>query len=345
MKQRADGRWVKKITLSDGTVKYFYSNAKTERAATADFNKQVLEYEQNIVNKKTFESVALQWQLETFENLENNSLKVYKPACRECIEYFKGKMVQDITPSNVKNFVASYEAKGYSAKTIKNKLLVLNLIMKKAVIDQIISNNPCQLITVKTQAKRVKRQAITKAEIEKIKSNSASEFGFIALFLLYTGMRRGEAFALTPQDINFEEQTVHVSKTVEWLGSRPQIKNCPKTEAGNRIIPIPNILLPELLKRKNQKYLFQNYKGEIYDGSQITRGWNSYISEIGIKATPHMLRHTYATMLFDADIDVKTAQTWLGHTDIKTTLDIYTHLSEQHREVATQKWQDFLTTF
>ena len=345
MKRRADGRWVKKITLPDGTPKYFYSIADTEKKAIKDIEMQLLEYKEEDVNKNLFSNVSQKWADDSFERLEHNTLKQYKPCLKACIDYFKGKMIQDITPVNVKHYIAMLEKNGYAKKTIKNRLSVLNLIMHSALVEQLIVSNPCQFVSIKTPNTREKRQAICAKDIAAIKEHADCTFGFFALFLLYTGLRRGEAFAITPKDIDYKNKTVSITKTVEWIGCKPNIKNRPKTVAGNRIVPLPGFLMPELIKRKNNKYIFQNSKGELMDNSQVTRNWNAYIKESGVKATPHMLRHTYATLLFDADIDVKTAQTWLGHTDIKTTLDIYTHLSEQRRESATEKWQAFLTTF
>lgn len=341
MKQRKDGRWCKKITLPDGTKKYFYSNATSEKLAIADFNRQLLELKKDDTKKNSFSHVAESWSLETFSRVENNTLKQYRPGLKDCKNYFAGKNIQDITAIDVKNYVSMLEKNGLAKKTIKNRLSVLNLIMTYALIEQKITSNPCQFITIKMPNTREKRQAITKKEIKIVRNSSDCTFGFFALFLLYTGLRRGEAFALTPNDINYKEQTLQINKTVEWIGNIPQIKNHPKTVAGNRIIPLPDLLMDELKKRQKNNYIFENNQNSIMTNSQVTRAWDKYVKETGINATPHMLRHTYATMLFDADIDVKTAQTWLGHTDIKTTLDIYTHLSEQRRNKSTTKWKKY----
>lgn len=169
-------------------------------------------------------------------------------------------------------------------------------------------------------------------------------FDFLAKFLLYTGCRRGEALALTPADVDFERKTININKTVEWIGNIPQIKYQPKTYAGFREIPIPDILFPELCNRSKQKYIFQNSRGDLIENSRLTLDWNKLRKITGIKCTPHQLRHAYATMLFDAGIDVKNAQRWLGHSDIKTTLDIYTHLSDKRQELSVEKWYNYLAT-
>jgi site-specific recombinase XerD len=100
--------------------------------------------------------------------------------------------------------------------------------------------------------------------------------------------------------------------------------------------------LEDLKETLNQKYIFENDQHELMHNAQVTRRWNALKRETGIECTPHQLRHSYATMLFDAGIDVKTAQTWLGHSDIKTTLDIYTHLSEKRQSQSFEKWFDFV---
>jgi site-specific recombinase XerD len=76
----------------------------------------------------------------------------------------------------------------------------------------------------------------------------------------------------------------------------------------------------------------------------MTRGWDNLRENLNINCTPHNLRHSYATMLFDAGVDIKTAQLWLGHKDINTTLAIYTHLSQTMLKSTTKKFKDYLST-
>lgn len=328
MKKRKDGRYVKKVKLQDGTFKYLYSSAKNEREATKDFNAQLQQIETKQEDKTQFLYVAGEWGEEHFSHLQNNSLKQYRPALKEVNEYFKDFKISDIQPCHVNIFINSLVQKKYAYKTVKGRFLVLNLVMKYAVMNQYIVSNPCQYITIPKNLPKTKRVAADGADTDKIVNNINKPFGLFAYFLLLTGCRRGEALALTPHDIDFENKTVTINKTVEWLGSKPHIKESPKTDAGIREIPLPDKLLELLKPLTKQEYLFPNAKGELMNNSQVTRSWNNYIKEIGIEITPHQLRHSYQTMLFDAGIDIKTAQRWLGHADIKTTLEIYTHLSE-----------------
>lgn len=344
MKQRADGRWAKKITLPNGKTKYFYSTEPTERKANADFAQQLLLYQEEQEKGMLFQKVAEEWERKHFPTLQENTLKQYRAAKKDVVEYFNDKPITEIKPAHVNAMISQLASDGYAQKTVKARLLVMNLICKYAIISQYIESNPCQYVEIPKNLPKTKRESISKSESELIKKNYDKHFGIFALFLLTTGCRRGEALALEPkEDIDWEKSIAHINKTVEWHGNKPHIKPCPKTDAGVRDIPIPEFVLNLLKPFKKQKYLFANEKGELMDNSQVTRAWNRYQKESGVTASMHQLRHAYATTLFDAGIDVKTAQKFLGHTDIKTTLDIYTHLSESRLDDSTNKLMDYYT--
>lgn len=345
MKRRADGRFQKRITLPNGKSKVLYSSANSEREAVKDFNRQMLTLEAEHIKSMNFDRVAEAWADERFPTVQNNTLKQYVPCKNEAIYFFRSIPIADISVSRVKAYLDYLSNRGFAKKTIKERYAVLKQIFNYAYELEYIEKNPCATVKLKfsKDMQSAKREAATVNEENAIKNASNDiPFAFFAKFLLFTGCRRGEALALMPKDIDAENKTIAVNKTVEWLGNKPQIKPQPKTAAGNRDIPLPDILFNELQRRKKQNYIFQNDKGNLYDNSQITRGWNALKEATGINCTPHQLRHSYATMLFDAGIDIKTAQKWLGHTDIKTTLDTYTHLSETRQTQSTEKWFDFI---
>ncbi len=337
MKKRKDGRYQKKITLPDGKTKFLYSSASNEKMAVKDFNEQMLNIERKRVNDLLFKNVADEWEDEHFPRLQNNSLKAYKPALASARDFFENFNITEIKSIHIQQYLDQLIKKGYAAKTIKNRMLVLNLIIKHAILNEYIQIDPCQRISIPINLPKAKRQSATQDEEKIISKSTDKEFGVLAYLFLTTGCRRGEAVALQPKDIDLNAKTISISKTVEWIGNTPQIKNCPKTDAGFREIPISDKLINLILPFMKQKYIFENKKGELLDNSQFTRGWGKYIKETGISCTPHQLRHSYATMLFDAGIDVKTAQRWLGHADINTTLGIYTHISEKRLQKTTNK--------
>ena len=344
MKKRSDGRYQKRITLPNGKTKLLYSSANTEREAIKDFNRQMLNLEEEQEKSAQFDSVAMAWSEEHFPTLEHNTLKSYRVSLRQAVEYFDSTPIGDIDVTDVTAYRDDLKKKQYSKKTIKERLAVLKQIFKYAILNKYIKANPCQYVKVPKDAKpSVKREAATQEEENIIRNISYDiQFGFFAKFLLYTGCRRGEALALTPSDIDYNNHTVRIDKTVVWVGNTPQIKPMPKTEAGERNIPLPDIIFDELINRKNNKLLFPNKDNKLYTNGEVNVAWDNLRKKANITCSPHQLRHSYTTMLFDAGIDVKTAQTWLGHKDIKTTLAIYTHLSEKRQEQSVAKWFEFI---
>ena len=128
---------------------------------------------------------------------------------------------------------------------------------------------------------------------------------------------------------------------MEWVGNVPNIKNNPKTEAGIREVPLLDCVYKVLKRGRGDQLIFPNTKNELIRNGNFNRLWDKYRAETGLTITPHQLRHAYATMLYDAGVDVKTAQYLLGHANIQTTMDIYTHLSKQRKENAADILNNF----
>ena len=103
-------------------------------------------------------------------------------------------------------------------------------------------------------------------------------------------------------------------------------------------------MLEPLKKRKND-LVFPDENNELYKNSKLTRLWENYQKESGlIDVTPHMIRHGYSTMLFNAGLQAKDMQDLMGHAQISTTMDIYTDISKEHKEATRTKLNEYLTT-
>lgn len=155
----------------------------------------------------------------------------------------------------------------------------------------------------------------------------SAEVWLLPYLIKYTGLRKGEALALTFVDIDRDAREITVSKSVYYIGNNPHIKT-PKTAAGERTVPIFDPLLSELpTAGKCGDYLFSDDGGK----SPLTHRrfgmcWSKFAEETGISCTAHQLRHSYATMLYDLDVDSKVAQALLGHATEAMTREVYTHL-------------------
>lgn len=210
----------------------------------------------------------------------------------------------------------------------------------------------------------VPREPITAEQRDLIlRTWKGHRMGVPALIMLYCGLRRGELLALLWSDIDLDKRTLSVSKAADMPTNATTIKK-PKTRAGIRTVPIPNAILPALQWAHDESkslYVCPNMTtGGIMSAQAYSEAWKSYMHYLNIEAggrdrsrsnpkvvaiepfTAHQLRHSYATMLYDADVDVKTAQKLLGHADFGVTMKIYTHLSSEKETAGIEKLNEHL---
>lgn len=161
--------------------------------------------------------------------------------------------------------------------------------------------------------------------------------------MMYTGLRRGELCALQWKDIDFENKLIHISKSISFVNNRPRLKP-PKTKTGIRSIPLLDAISEYLnpAGHKPEHFIFGG--AEPFSETMIKRRWNHYISLTELNITQHQLRHTFATLLYKSGIDVKTAQSILGHADIETTLGRYTHIEQtlKVQNIASNKLNEYI---
>ena len=344
MKQRPDGRWVRTVS-HNGKRLFFYSTKSTEAAAARDINRQIMRFNADEAaaekKRRTFIRIAEEWEDEHYNTIAWGTVRTYKPACADCKEFFGETDIAEVTPQMVSSFVQKLSKQGLAQKTVKHRLLVLNLIFKHAVISRYITSNPCTYISVPKNLRKEKRHMPSEEELAIVKTSIDKPFGFFAYFLLYTGLRRGEALALRYEDIDFDAQLIHVRRAAYWIGNTPFLKE-PKTEAGRRDVYLLDNLLPHL-DRRGKGYIFaEPDTGNIMRTSRIRDAWNEYTQATGLKITPHQLRHAYAGILYEAGISDKDAQDQLGHANISVTRDIYTELSRGHKEKIKTKLNKFV---
>jgi len=330
MKKRADGRYVKKMTFTRNGVtsnKWFY--AKSEK----DLWRQVAEYRESFEKGRTFKEVAEGWREEHYKTIEYSTQRGYEPAYKAAIAEFGGARINAITPIAIKQYIDGLAKKGYAYKTISTHLLIMRLIMRQAAVDGEITVSPVSVVTLPKNLPRNPRELPDDGDVEKIKTSADSVFGLYMYLLLYTGLRKSEALALKYSDIDKVEKIIYIRRAFYFKNRKPHVK-VPKTRAGIRTVPLLDVLAEKLPNKSGDEYIF-SHDGEPYSFKRYEREFDKYRRDTGIKCTAHQLRHAYATILFEAGISEKDAQELLGHSDIYTTKNIYTHISKtRKKEVA-----------
>ena len=335
---RKDGR-IMMNKIIDGKPKSFYghSDREVEQKYEAFIRKPTPKPQPKV---RTFKEVAEDWWEQKEPELSPGSVRVYRARVNDLKEYFKKTPIFLITPLEIVTYLNKLKLKGYSQKVINSKKSIIKGILDNALIAGEIQFNPClNLPTVKGKRK-VERQPASEEDIKKItKHREDSMIARMAYFILWTGCRRGEAAALQEKHIDREHGTAHICQTLVYSSPTPQIKDCPKTAAGVRDVLIPKNLLDNIPKYNNPETYVYFPRG-LPKEREFQVLIDEYRQSIGISCTLHQLRHSYATMLHSAGVDVKDAQYLLGHSSIVVTQDIYTTLDNYAKKTAYQRIND-----
>lgn len=340
-KKRKDGRYATSIIIgykNNGKPKRKVLYGKTIRELdnkVADFkslqNKGIIIND----NSMTMAQWAKKWLKLYKQNKAYNTYTMYKNAVNTHIIPAIGDMRLSALKKNhlqelLNNIVA--DGKQRSAEIVR---LTLKQIIQAAIEEQYIYVDISNKLSLPQRQAKEKR-VLTDDEV-KIISNAdlpSKQRAFIDL-LYYTGMRRGEALALRVSDLDFVNRKVCVNKTIVFKGNTPFVEDTTKTKAGIREIPMPDMLIKSLKRylsdSGNISHVFtQSTNTNMMTVSSFRKFWKGIIktTELPNDVTPHILRHTYATKLYYAGVDLKTAQYLLGHSNIQITLEIYTHLDK-----------------
>lgn len=357
---RADGRFQERLRV-DGKYKYFYG--QTQREARAKMEAFI----RNMDKPKPREEMTVREWAEKWLAGSSPSEKARKRNAiyiKKIVKALGDKALTDIRKSDVTALANSAAQRSFSySRTMKS---VTCRLFSDALDDGLIIRDPCRGVKW-GYAKKGTHRALEDWEKAHIAEHWLEHrCGIWALLMLYAGLRRGEMLALTWEDIDWEHDTININKAYSFEGNTA-ILGSTKTNAGNRIVPLPSILRDALLEICPSS---GQICGDKITQSYFKRGWESYIHAMenvlnGLPAQnkgrrtdlmtdeqkvqrkafsirPHDLRHTYCTMLYEAGIGLKEAQYLMGHDDIKTTLEIYTHLSKKQTKSAFEKLNAYL---
>lgn len=275
------------------------------------------------------------------KGLTPKSLVMYDEKYRNYIKprigHLKLRDVRDVHLQRILN-----EQAGMSSSHVKKIRMVMQQMFKRARQSRLITFDPAELLELPSTTTGGHRPVTAEERAGILAVAETHRAGLWVLTLLYTGMRPGETAALMWSDVDFDRNEIHVHAAKE-SGSK-QIKS-PKTAAGIRDIPIHAALLPKLRAAKGKPFslVFPTQAGGQQNESSLRRMWKSFRRALDIymgaevrnnrivtsvlapDLSPYCLRHTFCTDLQRAGVPINVAKELMGHADIQTTANIYTH--------------------
>lgn len=275
------------------------------------------------------------------------------------------KICKEIKTSQKQAFKPSATGKALSNKTILNYHRLISSVLETAVKWQIIFSNPCKRVDAPKAERKEARYLDEKQSMEILQALSDEPLKYRVLFtlLLYSGMRRGEICGLSWQDIDFKSGIIDINKSSLYLPGKGIFDDKTKNASSMRSIKIPSFvieLLQELRKEQIQEIMKQGtaWQGSISasakvftraDGKPIhpcsvTDWFEKFLKRHNLPdVCVHSLRHTNATLMIASGVDLRTVSKRLGHAQMTTTANIYTHAIRTADERASQVLDDILT--
>lgn len=248
----------------------------------------------------------------------------------------------------IQKFYNDLSDDGFSEETIKATHSLINGALNKAEELKMVNKNEARKCKIpkddilNDEEKEAKALTDEQEKAFLFQLGRRTKHYMYALFMDNTGLRPGEALALSRSDINLTMKTVKVSKT--YIAKLNKVQNVPKTASSKRTVPIPDkiidLLKEYMLKQPNKQPdapLFQTSNGNRPTFSYLRKRFKSAGEAIGCGwINLHTMRHTYASKLFKNKVDIKIISKLLGHKDVSTTYDIYVHFIDDVVEESVQ---------
>ena len=312
----------------DGRKKYFYGSSDRECERKRDeYLEKLAADKDKALSVKHFGEVY--WTKKEGK-LSPNSIANYRTAYNRVIDCFGERKVTEVSAADIYEFLNRLAAKDLSTRVVGLPKTVLSQIMDIALIERVIDRNPCNDVP-KVEAKAITpRQAAPEEDLKKIEKHKAdSLIARMYYFMLYTGCRRAEATALQFKHIDRAGKVAHIVQSVAYGKATPTLK-LPKSAAGVRDVELLDNVLAILPEGPAEQYVF--WPDGLPKQKTLEKALSDYQKQLGLSSTAHQLRHSYASMLHSAGIDVKDAQVLLGHSDVSITQNIYTHIEKAHKQ-------------
>lgn len=267
--------------------------------------------------------------------LDEKTLKAYKIDLIQFLKMINADLLAEINTNLLENYICALH-QTYKPKTAKRKIASVKAFFHYLEYKDYVSSNPFSKIHIKFREPVILPKTIPLNTVELFLSTMYNQLSFskndyqykntlrdiaVIELLFATGMRISELCSLSPVNVNLTNRTV----LIYGKGSKERI-----IQIGNE--DVYQILCKYVQEYQHEiertKHFFINHLGEPLSDQSVRRMIRKYAdaAAINLHITPHMFRHTFATALLDADVDIRYIQEMLGHSSINIT-EIYTHVT------------------
>lgn len=280
--------------------------------------------------------------------IAETTLQGYESTAERIYSVLDEQRATEVTSYQLQNFVSALSEK-YKPKTVRNTVSLLSSSYDSAIRLGQIAKNPCRMIELpKNEKKDI--DIFSRDDISVFLKELATErLDYIVGYelALFCGMRRSEILGLKEQDINIPFKCVSINKSRHRIKGQDIVKTT-KTESSKRTLAVPDFVIADiekLIAEHHSKeyevsdYLIQDGFGKMLTPAALTQRIYYIEERAGLPSVSlHDLRHTFASMLNSANVDIAMISRELGHSNISTTLNIYTHVfgnvTEASRSIA-----------
>jgi integrase len=251
--------------------------------------------------------------------------------------------VKDLTSAHIQHYVKT-KMKTLSPNTVIKHLRNISKCLDGAIKQKLIMFNPVKGIDMPKKVKYTDAKHYNEKEIELLlKCSVGDPLEMVILLTVFYGLRRSEVLGLKYNAIDFENKTLEIKHTVTQFNSKSVHRlDATKNDSSCAVVPLPNLVLEKLKNWETQQTQYKllqpnNYVDEGYvctlpDGNLIRPNFISQHFKLLLAKNNlrhirfHDLRHSSASYLKYLGFDLKDIQTWLRHSDIQTSMNLYTHL-------------------
>lgn len=368
--QRKDGSWTARIDIGvtpDGKrkIKAFYGKTENEvKKKLREFKKELAKNEYQEIKKITVSELANEWLATKLYAVKAGSYdRIEATLNNQIIPLIGHYQIVSVTPNDIQFVINSLIEQEYSYSIMHKTYNAMNAFFKYACDKQYLHQTPVKNIVMPKQKQKQKGNIeyfnddevslIIQLATEQYKTGKyIYKHGYAFPLLLNTGMRIGELLALKWESVDFDNKQIHIiatrNQTIDRSGETKRYvvaDNSTKTSSGYRTIPMNQQAYECLMYFKNlgynNGYVMANSNNNVVSYRNINRALSQILKKAKINhGSPHSLRHTFATKLFQNGVDAKVISDLLGHSDISITYNIYTHVIKEQKMKAVQSLND-----